>query len=359
VNVTHVRVDPLTDVKYAPADLRRFAAALFRSGGLDGDKPEVTADVLVEADLMGHTTHGLALAPRYLQEVQSGSMAATGEPEIVSDRDACVCWNGRRLPGVWLVSKAVDLAIDRVERSGIVTVAISNSHHTGCLAAFLPRATEKGFLITLSSSDPSQKTVAPYGGREPVFTPNPIAVGIPTDGDPVLVDISASITTNNMGARLVKEGRRFPAPWVLDAAGQPTDDPTALTKGGSILLAGGLDHGHKGYGWALIVEALTQGLAGFGRADGPTKWGACVYVQVTDPAAFGGRDAFARQTGWLVRACRGSAPRPGVERVRLPGEQALARTRDALAHGVAMYPGIMDALRPFAERFGIPMPAAL
>lgn len=339
-----------------PVDLRRFAAALFRSAGLDGDKPDVTAEVLVDADLIGHSTHGLALAPRYLQEIQSGSMAATGDPEVVSDRGACVCWNGRRLPGVWLVSKAVDLALDRVTRHGTATVVIGNSHHIGCLAAYLPRAAEKGFLIVVSSSDPSQKTVAPFGGREPLFTPNPVAVGIPTDEDPVLVDISASITTNNMGARLVREGRRFPGPWALDAAGEPTDDPKALTAGGSILPAGGLDHGHKGYGWALIVEALTQGLAGFGRADAPTGWGACAFVQVLDPAAFSGREAFARQTGWLADACRSSAPRPGVERVRLPGEQALARKRDALALGIVMYPGIMDALKPFAERFGVPMP---
>ncbi|MBI2186878.1 MAG: Ldh family oxidoreductase [Acidobacteria bacterium] len=344
---------------YAATDLRRFAAALFRSAGLDGDKPDVTADVLVEADLMGHTTHGLALAPRYLQEIGGGSMAKTGRPEVVSDRGACVCWNGRRLPGVWLVSKAVDLAVDRVEQHGAVTVAIGNSHHVGCLAAYLPRAAERGFLIIVSSSDPSQKTVAPYGGREPLFTPNPVAVGIPTDGDPMLVDISASITTNNMGARLVREGRRFPGLWALDAAGQPTDDPAALTQGGSILPAGGLDHGHKGYGWALIVEALTQGLAGFGRADAPKGWGACAFVQLMDPAAFGGREGFRRQSGWLAHACRGSRPRPGVERVRLPGEQALARKREALARGVVMYPGIMDALKPFAERFGIEMPAPI
>ena len=143
---------------------------------------DVVANRLVEADLMGHTTHGLALAPRYLQEIESGSMAKTGEPEVISDRGACVCWNGRRLPGVWLVSKAVDLALDRVAQYGTVTSAIGNSHHIGCLAAYLPRAAEKGFLIVVSSSDPSQRTVAPFGGREALFTPNPIAVGIPPAG---------------------------------------------------------------------------------------------------------------------------------------------------------------------------------
>lgn len=344
---------------YAAADLQAFAEGLFRGAGLDDDKPAVSASVLLEADLIGHTTHGLALAPRYLQEATDGSMTVRGEPEVVSDRGACVCWNGRRLPGVWLTSKAMDLALDRVDRYGTVTVAIGNSHHLGCLAAYLPRATERGCLAIVSSSDPSQRTVAPFGGRQPVFTPNPVAVGIPTDGDPLLLDTSASITTNNMGARLVREKRRFPAAWALDAEGRPTDDPTVLTAGGSILPAGGLDHGHKGYAWALMVEALTQGLAGFGRADEPKGWGACAFVQVIDPAVFGGRDAFVRQTAWLVRACRESAPRPGVERVRLPGEGALARKRAALAGGVDMYPGVLDALRPWAERFGVAPPTSI
>jgi LDH2 family malate/lactate/ureidoglycolate dehydrogenase len=344
---------------YAVADLLAFATALFRKAGLDGDKPEVSAAVLVEADVMGHTTHGLALMPRYLQEIESGSMAKAGEPEVVSDRRACVCWDGRRLPGVWLTSKAVDLGLERVEEVGTVTVAIGNSHHLGCLAAYLPRATERGFLAIVSSTDPSQRTVAPYGGRQAMFTPNPVAVGIPTDGDPILVDVSASVTTNNMGARLVKEGRRMPGVWALDADGHPTDDPKVLTAGGTILPAGGLDHGHKGYGWALIAEALTQGLAGFGRADGPKGWGACAFVQVIDPDAFGGRDAFVRQTSWLADAVHNSPARPGVERVRLPGDNAMTRKREALANGVELYPGIIEALSPAAEKLGVTLPKNL
>ena len=341
---------------YAASDLRAFGTALFRAAGLDGNKPEVSATVLVDADIMGHTTHGLALAPRYLQEIESGSMAKSGDPKVVSDRGACVSWDGQRLPGVWLVSNAMDLAVERAGQYGTVTVAIGNSHHIGCLAAYLPRATDKGYLAIVSSTDPSQRTVAPFGGRQPLFTPNPVAMGIPTEGDPILVDTSASITTNNMGARMVREKRKFPGQWVLDAAGTPTDDPAALTAGGTILPAGGLDHGHKGYGWALIAEALTQGLAGFGRADDPKGWGACAFVQVMDPAAFGGRDAFVRQTSWLAKACRDNAPRPGIERVRVPGENAMARRRAALAGGVEMYPGIIDALKPFADKFGVALP---
>jgi L-lactate dehydrogenase len=343
-------------VRYQAEDLRTFAASLFRQAGLEDDKAEVSAAILVESDLLGHTTHGLALAPRYLQEIEAGSMTKTGEPEVVSDRGACVCWNGRRLPGVWLTSKAVDLAIERVERYGTVSVAIGDSHHMGCLAAYLPRATERGFFVLIANSVPTFKTVAPYGGKDPVLTPNPIGVGIPTESDPVLIDTSASITTNNMGARLVREGRKLPGEWALDANGNPTDDPKVLTAGGTIQLAGGLDHGHKGYAWALLAEVLTQGLAGWGRADEPAGWRTCGFVQVIDPGAFGGRDAFARQTEWLVRACRASAPRPGGGPVRVPGDSSLAHKREALAHGVALYQGILDALRPAAEKYGVPMP---
>jgi L-lactate dehydrogenase len=84
-----------------------------------------------------------------------------------------------------------------------------------------------------------------------------------------------------------------------------------------------------------------------------------VFVQVIDPSAFGGRDAFTRETGWLADTCRNVAPRPGVGRVRVPGEHALARRRDAEAHGVTLYPGVIDALKPAADKFGVPMPSPI
>jgi LDH2 family malate/lactate/ureidoglycolate dehydrogenase len=125
---------------------------------------------------------------------------------------------------------------------------------------------------------------------------------------------------------------------------------------GTLLPTGGVDHGHKGYNLALTIEALSQGLSGYGRADGPDKWGASVWLQVMDPAVFGGRDAFLRQSGWLAEACRATPPAPGVERVRLPGEAGLARKRQALDGGVRLYSGIMEALEGWAGRLGVAPP---
>lgn len=340
------------------AELQWFVIDLFLAAGLEGEKAATVAELLVEADLLGHTTHGLALAPRYLKELSDGSMTATGEPEIVSDRGACVVWDGRRLPGIWVTAQAVDLAAERAHDYGTTTVVVRNNHHIGCLAVFLPRATQRGSLVVVSTSDPSQRTVAPWGGMTPVFTPNPVAVGIPTSGDPILVDVSASITTNNMVARIAREGGRLPGAWVLGPDGDPTDDPArALAHGGgSILLAGGVDHGQKGYAWALVVEALTQGLPGFGRADAPTGWGSGTFVQVYDPDAFAGRDAFVRQMDELVAACRASAVRPGFDEVRLPGDAAQTRRRAAHENGVALHAGIGAELRVWADRLEVPVP---
>jgi LDH2 family malate/lactate/ureidoglycolate dehydrogenase len=346
--------------RYLVADLVRYATALFAAAGCDGDKPSTIATGLVEADLLGHTTHGLQLAPAYLRDLESGSMAPRGEPDVVADRGAAITWDGRRLPGVWLTTKGVDLAIERAKSHGLATVVIRRSHHIGCLASFLQRATDRGLMLIVASSDPAVATVAPFGGRRAVLTPDPIAIGIPTDAEPILIDMSASITTNAMSDRLRREGRKFPGQWAIDSAGQPTDDPNVLFANppGTILPAGGTDHGHKGYGLALLIESLTQGLGGFGRAEAPTSWGASVFIQAIDPAAFGGSDAFRRETGWTAAACRESPPVPGVEAVRLPGERSLAHKRQALAEGVILYPGITTALAPHAERLGVSPPSA-
>jgi LDH2 family malate/lactate/ureidoglycolate dehydrogenase len=347
--------------RYGAADLIKFTTALFAAAGCDGDKPATIAAGLVEADLLGHTTHGLQLAPAYLRELEAGTMTPSGEPEVVADRGATVTWDGRRLPGVWLTARAVDLAVERAIQYGIAAVVVRRSHHIGCLAAFLERATSRGLMVIVTSSDPSVASVAPFGGRQAVFTPDPMAIGIPTAGDPILIDMSASITTNGMSDRLRRQGRRFPGAWALDAQGQPTDDPAALFTHppGTLLPTGGTDHGHKGYGLALMIEALTQGLSGFGRADAPAGWGASVYVQAMDPTAFGGLAEFRRQTEWVAAACRANPPAPGADRVRLPGQRGLENKRRALADGVALYPGIMSALVPIAEKLGIRSPASL
>jgi len=120
---------------------------------------------------------------------------------------------------------------------------------------------------------------------------------------------------------------------------------------------GGLDSGHKGYGLSLLVEALTAGLAGHGRADPAEGWGATVFLQVIDPAAFAGLDAFTRQTGELARRCHASRPAVAGKAVRLPGERGLELAREQRESGLALHPSILPALAPWAEKLKVEMPS--
>lgn len=340
-----------------PAEWRDWATRVLKSTGLPEEPARSVAVGLLEGDLYGHSTHGLALLPDYVEEIETGKMEREGRPEIVADAGAIALWDGRRLPGVWTTELAVADAIKRADKLGLGGIVIRRSHHIACLAAFLEEPARKGYLILVISSDPSARHVAPYGGKIPVMTPNPIAAGIPRNPDPILIDVSMSTTAAGVVTRHEALGKKLPGEWLLDSHGQATNDPAALSNGGSILPIGGVDNGYKGFGLSLLVEALTQSLAGFGRADGPTGWGAGVCVLAFAPAKLAGDDAFRRQTNWLAEACLSQESIDPSNPIRLPGQLALERKRQALRDGLVLPEIVFDALNEFAERKGIALPA--
>ena len=346
---------------YKRDDLVDWATRLLAARGLATDKAATVASVLVEGDLLGHDTHGLALLGPYARKIDEGVLARDGEVTVVSDFPAAKLWDGNHLPGPWLTVTAIEAASAAARTYGTATVAVRKSGHIACLASYLEKPARAGLVVEILSSDPSVATVAPYGGTRPTFTPNPLAFGIPTGGDPIMIDISASITTNGMSARLHKQGQRFPAPWLLDAAGRPTNDPGVLEANppGTIQLLGGTDVGHKGYGLALLVEAMTGGLAAYGRAEAPTDWGATFMVRVSDPAAFGGLDGFNRELDWLVTACRENPPANGERPVRLPGSRGLALKKVALANGLTLHPDVEAQVKALAEEAAITLPTPI
>ena len=347
--------------RYEVTGLTRFATDLFIRAGLDAEKARVTAEILVEGDLLGHTTHGLALLPQYLDAATSGLMVGHGAPEVLALTTVVETWDGMRLPGPWLTMQAAELAAARAREQGLAAVSIRRSTHIGCLAAYLRPFAERGQMIIIACSDPSTASVAPFGGTKRIYTPNPLAAGWPSPGGPVMIDVSMSITTNGMTGRLRNEGRQFDHPWLLDAQGAPTRDPNAFFTDppGSLLPLGGVESGHKGFALGLLLEALTSALAGYGRADGETRWGANTLVMVIDPARFGGAEAFLRETGWMEQAVHSNPPGPSGQKVRLPGERGLALRAEALTLGVALHPSLPPMLRARAEAAGIALPAPI
>lgn len=342
-----------------PAVLTAWAQALLIRAGMEQDKAAVTAGVLVEGDLIGHASHGVALLPWYVDSLADGTLCGQGTHEVVTDRGPAFVWDGRLLPGAWLLTQALDQACDRVTQYGVVTAAIRNSHHTCALSAFMRKVTERGLIVQLSVSNPAASRVAPYGGTKPLLTPNPLAMGFPTSADPVLIDVSCSITTTTMTQTLARQGELFPEAWGLTAAGEPTDDPREITeRGGSLMPLGGASKGHKGYGLALMVDLLGQGLSGKGRANtesGPLAQSA--FLQVIDPAFFAGLDAFTAQSDWTAGACRSNPPAAWNNGpVRVPGDSAARKRRKAMAEGVHIPEGPWSRLAQTAETLGVALP---
>jgi len=344
--------------RYSPAALTAFASALLRRAGLASAPARDVAEILVAGDLLGKSTHGLQLLAPYLQNLAQGKMTRAGQPKVLKKSTTTLLLDGIYLPGPFVLRRAITWAVPRAKKHGVATVSIRRSHHIACLQAYLQSVTDQGLIILLMCSDPAIASVAPPGGVQAVCSPNPIAVGIPTHGNPVLIDTTTASTTNGLMARMYKDQRKLSAPLLQTARGQLSKDPTALfaKPPGTILPLGGLELGHKGFAFAIMVEALTNALAGHGRADKPNRWGASVFLQIINPKFFGGATAFTRETQFFAEFTRGSKKRPGVKKVRLPGDDALALQRQQSTHGITLHPAILPALEPWAEKLDVNLP---
>lgn len=331
---------------------------LVRSGVAEPIAADV-AEVLVEGDLLGKSTHGLQLLSPYLKSIQAGEMTLSGVPKVVKESGGNFTLDAEYLPGPYVVRHAIQNAEKKLPTFGITTVAIQRCHHIACLQAYLKPVTDKGYAIILMCSDPSVKTVSAFGGVKPVFTPNPLAVGIPTESDPILIDISASTTTNGRSMQMHKRGEKYSSDCLLTSDGNPTNDPAALFNDppGTILPLGGVDFGHKGFSLAILVEMLTSALGGYGRSNEPSRWGASVFLQLIDPEFFGGIRHFKRETEWLARSCRASVKEGEATPVRMPGERALGLRVEQMREGVTLYPAIMPALEKWAGKLDVELPA--
>ena len=129
-----------TPIRYHADALTQYAARLLQGAGLAEAMAQTVADTLVQGDLLGHDTHGLALLSGYVKELEAGTMRREGEPLVVSDRPAAVLWDGQRLPGPWLVHQGLDLLLPRARELGTASLVIRRSHHIACLAVYLLRA---------------------------------------------------------------------------------------------------------------------------------------------------------------------------------------------------------------------------
>lgn len=335
-----------------------FSTRLLVRAGLPLERAEVVAALFLEADLLGYSTHGMQRLPTNAEWLLNGETRKDGEHRVVASTRTCETWDAEFLPGPWITAKAVDRACDMATEGGIGTVVVRQAQHIACLASYLERATQQGMMVMITASTPTEAVVVPHGGLSRVFSCNPIAAGIPTDGQPILIDTTAAMSAQGPLNRIYRLGQKLPLPMIVSREGQVSDDPAEFVeRDGGILPIGGMEQGYKGYGLALLTEALSGVLGGFGRSQqtGDSEANG-VFVQAIDPNHFTGRSTFEREMGWLAEQCRSSAVAPGHGPVRIPGDRALARKRDQLQNGVDLIGPIVDDIRPWAVRLDCAFP---
>ena len=87
--------------------------------------------------------------------------------------------------------------------------------------------------------------------------------------------------------------------------------------------------------------------------------GSNVFLQLIDPAAFGGTEAFRAETGFLAESCRAAAPLAGGPPVRVPGDRAHRAMAEQRQNGLALHPEISARLRPCLEKYALDPPVPI
>jgi LDH2 family malate/lactate/ureidoglycolate dehydrogenase len=352
----------MTTQRYKANDLIELTSQLFTAMGLPLDRSRTVAEVFVEADLMGFSTHGINRVPSNLEWLQKGATQTTAEPEVLVDRGAIVSWDANQLPGPYIVSRGVELACERARQFGQSTVIMRRAQHIACLAAYLGKAIDQGLVIQMICSTPGDRCVSAFGGSEPLFSPNPFAFAAPTGTEPILIDMSLSIVAEGYVAKAQREGWLMGSECLKNNKGEPSNNPADYwdQPRGSIMPVGGLDHGYKGYGLCLWSELMTMALGNFGRADSPPfSEENSVIIQVFDPEVFGSLSMFEKEASHLAEQCRQSRVREGDPEVRVPGDRALSLRKKQLAEGVEIDDRIIAEIIPLAAKLGVPMVSPL
>lgn len=332
-----------------------FLLSLFEKVNLPEDKALTTAKILLEGELLGHRTHGLQLTMPYITHIKSGSMETEGTYDVLNSAASSELWDGKYLTGPWLIDKGIKKANLMAEENGVGTVVIQKSSHIGCLAAYLEEATKNDNMVIIACSDPDNKTVAPFGGTTGVYSPNPLALGIPTETEPLIIDVSMSATSNGLIHQKNSNNEPLEHPWLMTADGQATTDATTFfeDKPSTILPLGGLDSGYKGFALGIMIEAMTSALGGYGRHSEPGRWGASAFIQVINPSKFSGNSYFKREMEYLKEQSLASKAANPNNPVRMPGGRGLALKTEQMKSGLTLRKDTLEGLQKLAEEFGI------
>ncbi|TVQ34702.1 MAG: malate/lactate/ureidoglycolate dehydrogenase [Geminicoccaceae bacterium] len=343
--------------RYRAENLTAATARILEAAGSSVEEARVVAEHLVDANLAGHDSHGVGMLPAYIEHLRSGLFVANQTPEVVNDAGAVIVVDARHGLGQHMVLKALDLGIARAKEVGACVVAVRESAHVGRIGAYAEYCAAAGLASThFVNVVDHTPIVAPFGGSDGRFITNPFCAALPGPNGPTpLLDMATS--TIAFGKARVARNKGVPVPegTLLDEAGRPTNDPTALVdeKRGA-LTAFGL---HKGSGLAILCEVFAGALAGERtiQPENPRR-GSIVNNLLSilmDPKAFGDPLTIAKEAAAFGAYVKASPPAPGVDEVLLPGEPEARSRAERQASGVPVDPMTIEQIKEAGRSVGL------
>lgn len=251
---------------YEPEVIKTYVRDILIRNDVPRPKAEVTAEVLVEADMRGIFSHGInSLDLIVINSIKQGGTDPNAKAE---DKTRNPNFPIRHVDahgnlGHPMAMDAVEMVKELARKHGYGKVYVANANHFGIGAIYSENiCAEKDLSGRVACTTPS--VVKPYGGEIKRLGTNVIAWSIPYDRGFVTIDMATSIHAVSGVLRAVIEGTPLPFP-VYGPSGSKTTDSRVfdgvvdfLKRGSMIPLGGmgeeGADAGYKGTGMAMLIE---------------------------------------------------------------------------------------------------------
>lgn len=345
--------------------LKGFVVACLEAAGVTREDAATVAEVLVNADLRGVSSHGVARLRRYVEGTHGGKINPRPALSVVRENAVTALIDADNGLGQPAGVLAMRMAIDKAEAHGVGIVGVRRSNHFGIAGHYALMALERGLIGAVTSNASPQ--VTPTFAAQPMYGTNPIAIALPTSRDGGFVlDMATSVVPRGKLERMSREGTSIPAGWAIDGEGRPVTDLDPLIaglksrSGLSLLPLGGAGDqfgGHKGFGLGLLVDLLCGPLTG-------SSWGLDVYGQrgadlgqwflalrvdcFRDPAEF---RADATQ---LLDAVRGAKRVAGQPRIYIAGEKEAEESERRRQGGIPLLGKVVRDLTEVGRLVGVP-----
>ncbi len=304
---------------------------------------EIVADVTLDADLKGFSSHGIGRFPQYVKGLKYGTIKTHAEIEIENETISTALLNGNHRFGHVVTYHGLELAMEKAREAGIGVVGIHDSNHFGVAGYYSDMAIMQDLIgIVVANTEPA---MAPIGGKEAIIGTNPIAIGIPSNKNYVSVDMATSASARGKLLEALRKGEMIPENVALDAEGNPTINPEAALKG-SILPFGA----HKGYALAFMIEILAGPLvrAAFGKQvkgtanpeEVCTKGDLLIAI---NPSVFGDLEKFKEEVDEFVAEVK------TAENVFIPGDMEVRNFKKYMAEGINIDDKLSAQLRSITE----------